>query len=195
LQAIADELGVSKSSVSIWVRDVDFTPRPRNRGHPTGPKHPMRLKKEAEIARCAVEAAEVVGQVSDRDLLMYALALYAGEGTKGQGGLVFANSDPRLITVFLRWLRAHFEIPESKFRLRMYLHEDLDLDAAQQYWQGVTGIPVAQFDKPYRAAADNTMRSNRHVYGCVGVAVHSRLLQRRVLAMIEAVTSLFADPG
>jgi hypothetical protein len=195
LNEIAAELGVSKSSVSIWVRDVDFTPRPRNRGHPAGPKHPMRLKKEAEIARCAVEAAELVGNVTDRDLLMYALALYAGEGTKGVGGLVFANSDPRLITVFLRWLRSQFDIPESKFRLRMYLHEDLDLHAAQQFWHGVTGIPIHQFGKPYRAAADNTMRSNRHIHGCVGVAVHSRLLQRRVLAMIEAVTSLFADPG
>ena len=27
LKDIADELGVSKSSVSLWVRDVDFEPR------------------------------------------------------------------------------------------------------------------------------------------------------------------------
>ena len=30
LQEIADELGVAKGSVSVWVRDVDFTPKPRN---------------------------------------------------------------------------------------------------------------------------------------------------------------------
>ena len=41
LVEIANELGVSKASVSVWVRDVDFTPRPRNRGHPAGPKHPI----------------------------------------------------------------------------------------------------------------------------------------------------------
>ena len=29
LQQIADELGVSKSSVSLWVRDVPFTPSKR----------------------------------------------------------------------------------------------------------------------------------------------------------------------
>ena len=33
LQDIATELGVSKSSVSLWVRDVEFTPRPTHRGH------------------------------------------------------------------------------------------------------------------------------------------------------------------
>ena len=51
LQEIATELGVSKGSVSGWVRDVDFESRPRTRGHPAGPKHPMRLKKEAELER------------------------------------------------------------------------------------------------------------------------------------------------
>jgi len=141
------------------------------------------------------QAASVIGEVDERDLLMYALALYAGEGTKREGSLVFANSDPRLIMVFLTWLRRQFDLDESRLRLRMYLHADLDLGAAQAFWSSLTGIPVAQFDKPYRAAADSTMRTNRHVYGCVGVAVHSRLLQRRVLAMIEAVTSSFANPG
>ena len=34
---IATELGVSKASVSVWVRDVEFVPKPRNRGHPLAP--------------------------------------------------------------------------------------------------------------------------------------------------------------
>jgi len=81
LVEIANELGVSKASVSVWVRDVDFVPRPRNRGHPAGPKHQMRLKKEAEIALCRDSAGNRIGALSERDRLMYALALYAGEGS------------------------------------------------------------------------------------------------------------------
>jgi hypothetical protein len=56
LTEIADELGVAKGSVSVWVRDVDFEPRPHTRGHPAGPKHPMRVKREAEIERCRIQA-------------------------------------------------------------------------------------------------------------------------------------------
>ena len=82
LQEIANELGVAKGSVSVWVRDVEFTPRPRNRGHPAGPYHPMRLKKEAEIARCRREADDWVGAMTERDSTMFALGLYAGEGDK-----------------------------------------------------------------------------------------------------------------
>ncbi len=82
LVEIANELGVSKASVSVWVRDVDFTPRPRAPRPPAGPKHPMRLTKEAEIALCRESAGKRIGALSERDRLMYALALYAGEGSK-----------------------------------------------------------------------------------------------------------------
>lgn len=195
LKDIANELGVAKASVSVWVRDVDFVPRPRNRGHPAGPFHPMRLKKEAEIERCQQEAIELIGDVSERDRLMYALALYAGEGAKGDDKIVFANSDPDLIRVFLSWFRHQFEPDESRLRMRLYLHEDLDLDRALEFWSELTRIPISQFQKPYRAEADHTLRGNRHMNGCVGVQYCSTLVHRRVMAMIAAVTSSLANPG
>ncbi len=40
LQDIATELGVSKSSVSLWVRDVDFVPNPRRRNYWTHEQTP-----------------------------------------------------------------------------------------------------------------------------------------------------------
>jgi hypothetical protein len=192
LTEIANELSVAKASVSVWVRDVDFTPRPRTRGHPAGPTHPMRIRKEAEIARCQQEAIALIGDVSDRDRLMYALALYAGEGAKGDDKIVFANCDPDLIRIFLDWFRHQFEPDESRLRMRLYLHEDLDLDRALTFWSDVTKIPISQFQKPYRAEADHTLRGNRHVHGCVGVQYCSTLLHRRVMGMIAAVTSALA---
>ena len=195
LQEIASELGVSKASVSTWVRDVHFEPRPRNRGHPAGPKHPMRLKTEAELERCRQEAELWVGELSERDLAMYALALYAGEGSKRDGSLVFSNSDPVLMRIFTTWLRREFELDESKFRVRLYLHADLDVEAAIDHWSGVLGVPPRQFTAPYRAVVDETMRSNRHVFGCASIVYHSRLAHRRVMARIAAIGSTLADPG
>jgi transcriptional regulator with XRE-family HTH domain len=192
LQEIADELGVARGTVSVWVRDVDFTPKPRNRGAASQRPHPLHLAKLAEIDQCREEAADLIGDVSDRDLLMLALGLYAGEGSKSDGSVVFANSDPVLVVVFLRWLRTQLEVDESRLRLRVYLHADLDLDAAQQHWTAVTGIPVEQFNQPYRPIASATRRTNRHDFGCVAVVVHSKVMHRRVMALIEAVTSVLA---
>lgn len=192
LAEIADELRVSKASVSVWVRDVEFVPRPRNRGHPAGPQHPMRLRKLAEIERCRTDAAAWVGAMSHRDLSMFALGLYAGEGSKSDGSVIFANTNPDLVRAFLSWLRQQFSVDDHRLRVRLYLHEDLGLAAAIRFWSAVTGVPPAQFTKPYRAAADESHRTNRHEHGCVSVVYHDAFVHRSVMAMISAITSRFA---
>ena len=195
LQEIADELGVSKGSVSVWVRDVDFTPRPRNRGHPAGPKHPMRLKKEAEIERCRREAEDWVGELSDRDLAMFSLGLYAGEGSKTDGAVSMANTNPRYLVALLAWLRKEFVLDERRLRVRLYLHDGLDIESASEHWSRVLGIPSTQFRKAYRAVPDSSLRSRKHQNGCATVVYSQALLHRRVMARIEAITSRFDLPG
>jgi hypothetical protein len=123
-------------------------------------------------------------------LFIAGIALYAGEGTKVEGkGIGFANTDPRMIVLFLAWLRRFFVIDEARLRLRLYLHADLDLEAAVTFWAGLTGIPRSQFHSSYRAAADNTMRRARHAMGCVGIVYCSSLDQRRVLGLVQALLS------
>lgn len=195
LLEIARELGVSKSSASLWARGVNFVPKPRNRGHASNKPHPMAIEKQLDIQRSKQEADAFVGSVSNRDLTMFALALYAGEGSKREGSVVFANSDAVLMRIFVTWLRSAFELDEARMRMRLYLHADLDLDAAVEFWSDATGVPPAQFGKPYRAVVDETRRLNRHIYGCASVVYSSTPLHRRVMAMIAAVTSQLDNPG
>ncbi len=58
-------------------------------------------------------------------------------------------------------------VDESRLRVRLYLHEGLDLEAANRAWSNVTGIPIDQFGKPYRAVPDPSIRTAKHIYGCV----------------------------
>jgi len=195
LAEIAAELGVSKSSVSLWVRDVEFVPKPRNRGHRSMKPHPLHLAKLAEIERCRQEGIERIGRLTEREFLVLGLALYAGEGAKTGTEVRFANSDPELIYVFLRWLRRFFDIDESKLRLSLYLHQHLDLEAANEFWSELTAIPVSHFYKPYRAVADPSIRRTKHEYGCPAVRYGSAAVLRSVMGMVAAVTSPSALPG
>jgi hypothetical protein len=195
LADIAAELGVSKSSVSLWVRNVEFTPRPRNRGHPSMKPHPHHVRKLAEIERCHRDGIELIGQLSEREFLVLGLALYAGEGGKTDGEVRFANSDPRMILVFITWLRRFFEVDEARLRMRLYLHADLDVDAAVRFWSALTGVPPEQFGRPYRAVPDPTIRRNRHVNGCPAISYGCSLTHRRIIGMIAAVLSPTALPG
>lgn len=148
LQEIADELGVSKGSVSVWVRDVEFVPKPRNRGHASHEPHPLHVRKLAEIERCRVEADALIGRLSSRDLTMFCLALYAGEGSKTEGAVKIANTNPTLSRVFLAWLRDVFDIDETRLRVTLYLHRDLDLEQANEFWSAALSVPMRSSPSP-----------------------------------------------
>ncbi len=194
LQDIATELGVAKSSVSLWVRDVPFTPSKRRTGPQRRP-HPAHVAKLAQIAACDAEGIERIGSLSDAAFLTAGIALYAGEGTKREGAVRFANSDPAMIRFFCAWFRHFFEIDETRLRARVYLHQGLDLDAAIAHWSEVTGIPLEQFRKPYRAVPDATIRRNKHEFGCAYVDYSCTKTHRQVMGLVRALLTSDAIPG
>ena len=91
--------------------------------------------------------------ISDAEFLVAGVALYAGEGSKGDGAVQFANTDPAMIRFFCAWLRHFFEVDESRLRARVYLHEGLDLERAETFWSSLTGLPRRQFRRAHRAVA------------------------------------------
>jgi hypothetical protein len=191
---IATELGVSKSSVSVWVRDVEFTPSPRRTGGRRRP-HPAHEAKLRQIEELDAEGLARIGVLSDDAFLAAGVALYAGEGSKRDQAVVFANTDAAMVRFFCTWLRRFFVIDEARLRVRVYLHEGLDLDAAQTFWSGVTGVPLQQFGASYRAVADPTMRKNKHEHGCVYVVYSSAEVHRRIMGLIRALLRSEAIPG
>jgi hypothetical protein len=101
-----------------------------------------------------------------------------------------------MIVFFCRWLRRFFDVEESRLRLRLYLHEGLDLDAANEFWSHLTDIPVAQFGKPYRAVPDASIRQVKHVYGCAHVSYSCSRTHRGIMGLVRGlVGSPDALPG
>ena len=185
---IAAELGVSRSSVSLWTRDVEFEPAPRRRGRRRGPNK-LQVRKQAEIDSLLEEGRTRIGELSEREFLVAGAALYAGEGCKTGSEARFANSDPRMILFFVTWLRRFFTIDEDRLRMRVYLHQGLDIDAATEFWSALTGIPDHRFRQPYRAVPDATIRHNKHVHGCPSVMYSSARTHRAILGLTEALLS------
>ena len=188
LPEIAHELGVSKSSVSLWVRNVEFVPGPRWRGRRLRP-NALQLRKQAEIDELLEEGRRRIGELSEREFLVAGAALYAGEGAKRDGSVLFANSDPRMMAFFAEWLRRFFPIEESRLRVRIYLHEGLDLEAATTFWAEVTGVPAVQFGRGYRARPDPTIRTNKHEFGCAYLQYSCSRTHRSIMGLVAALLS------
>ncbi|MDQ1432182.1 MAG: hypothetical protein QOF40_2784 [Actinomycetota bacterium] len=191
---IATRLGVSKSSVSLWVRDVDFTPSPRRYGAQRRP-HPFHEAKLQQIEQLDAEGVTRIGTLSDEAFLAAGIALYAGEGSKRDGKVVFANTDPDMIRMFCRWLRRYFTVDEARLRARVYLHQGLDLDQAEEFWSNVTAIPREQFQVAYRAVADASIRRNKHENGCMYVIYGCAATHRRIMGLVRALLTFQAIPG
>jgi hypothetical protein len=193
LREIAEILGVAQSSVSLWVRDIPVEIR---RQTPVSRRpNSLHEAKLAEIATCDREGRTRIGVLSEAAFLAAGAALYAGEGAKRDGKVSFANTSDDMIRFFCRWLRNFFAIDESRLRLRIYLHDGLDIDAAETHWSGVTGIPKRQFNRPYRAAADPSIRAAKHQFGCAYVDYHCSRTHREVMGLIRALLASEAIPG
>jgi hypothetical protein len=188
LADIARTLGVSKSSVSLWVRDVPFTPTlalrgPHRRPHPA---HEAKLRQIEDLNR---EGVMRMGTLSPQAFFVAGVALYAGEGAKADGLVKFANSDPDMVRFFCAWFRRYFDVDESRLRASVYLHLGLDLDATEAFWSDLTGIPRGQFGKPYRAVPDPSIRRNKHEHGCFYVMYSCSRTHREIMGLVRALLS------
>jgi hypothetical protein len=191
---IAQILGVSKSSVSLWVRDVPFTPTLRLRGPHRRP-HPAHEAKLRQIEELNRHGAARIGEISDEAFFAAGVALYAGEGSKTDGSVRFANTDPDMVRFFCAWLRRFFTIDESRLRCRVYLHQGLDLERAEDFWSELTRVPRSLFGKPYRAVADPSIRRNKHEHGCFYINYSCSQTHREIMGSVRALLSSRAIPG
>jgi hypothetical protein len=194
LLEIATTLNVAKSSASTWVRDVPFTPSPRRKG-PHRRRHPFHDAKVRRIEELNVIGRHVIGELSEEAFLAAGVALYAGEGAKTDGAVRFANSDPSMVHFFCEWFRDVFDIDETRLRAHVYLHQGLDLDAAEEFWSAVTEISRSQFTKAYRAVPDPTIRRNKHEHGCAYVDYRSAEVHRSIMGLVRALLSSIDLPG
>jgi transcriptional regulator with XRE-family HTH domain len=194
-EEIAGALGVSKSSVSLWVRDI---PRPDRLSYEECRKRSAegsrlyweveRPAREAEREAVRAAAASQIGVLSKREILIAGAIAYWCEGTKSkphrrQECVVFINSDPGLITFFLLFL---FEagVEPTRLRFRVHIHETADVSAAEQFWRDVTAADPAQFQRTtLKTHNPRTIRKNvgADYHGCLIVKVRqSADLYRRI---------------
>ncbi|WP_438487586.1 hypothetical protein [Streptomyces sp. S186] len=186
------ELGCSKGSISLWVRDLPKPERrpPSEQARIAGRKrwdHELAVRDE-ERRRTKDTAARNVGAMSDRELLFVGAALYWAEGTKDKPyarreNVVFVNSDPGVIQVFLSWLRL-LDVEPERLHYRVMIHVTADVAAAERYWADLVGIDVSALQKTtIKKHNPKTVRKNtgEDYHGCLVVRVlQSADLYRRI---------------
>ncbi|MEU3516387.1 hypothetical protein ABZ770_14045 [Streptomyces sp. NPDC006654] len=179
---IEAELGCSRSSVSLWVRDL---PRPEPRYTPEEQRALMqeglakrRAADDEERKKTKSSARREIGEMTDRELFMAGVALYWAEGSKSKPydrreRVVFVNSDPGVIRVYLAWLDL-LEVDRGRLGFRLLIHESADVATAHRFWAGIAEIDPGVFARPtLKKHNPKTVRKNTgdDYHGCLVISV------------------------
>jgi transposase len=192
---IVAELGVSKGTVSLWVRDMPRVGRlseeewrQRNAAGVSEFWRAEGLRREVRRQAMRDAAAAEVGPLTDREIIIAGAVAYWCEGSKSKPHcrreqIDFINSDARLIELFLRFLDV-VGVGRDRLICRLSIHESGDVETAQKFWMDLTGLPPAQFRRPtLKRHNPTTVRKNvgEDYRGCLVIKVRrSAELYRQV---------------
>lgn len=199
---ILREVHVAKSTLARWLHTVELAARQKQQL--TEKKRLAQLRGIESIRKRRIEkiqkihetAVSEVGKLSRRDLWLVGTTLYWAEGSKmkvyrtGQS-LIFSNSDPVMIRLFLKWLQEVCEVDIRNIDVEIYLHENSSADSAKVFWARQTSLPQNRFVKVYwKRHNPSTRRKNVGVdyHGLLRVRVRkSTDLNRRVSGWIAGM--------
>ncbi len=194
IKRIAQKISVSPGSVSIWCKDIELTEQQNKKlqervrvgsylGRKKGSETNKKKKEESERF-FKKEGGEMLGEMSKRDLFVAGVALYWGEGSKGEK-LQITNSDPRIIQFFILWVREIFEIPKSDLIFYITINEMHKKrgEEIEKYWQDFLEVKPEQFTKTVflKSKSKKCYSNFESYYGTLRVTVRRSSKIRRIV--------------
>ena len=196
---ISEILYISKSTASLWLRNIKLSASARQRISKLGVNgrnkgiETNRAKRETEndtIRNKVVKYFSNSIQSKIEPKIACAL-LYWGEGTKydGNKSVSFMNADPEMIKYFLCVFRVAFELEEKKFRALIHLHEYHDIKKQIRFWSNITKIRINQFNKSY--LKKNTGKNKKIGYpGCISIRYSDIKIYKELMFIIEKLKAI-----
>ena len=180
INRIAKEIGVAKSSISLWVRDIKLTAEQTKKlkslpftSSAIESRRNSRLKNEHDKRQNIISMAQAeIPNINQNNLWLIGVMLYWAEGGKTQRMVRFSNGDPEMIKIMIKFFKIICNVPDIKLRGYIHIHENLDYKAAEVYWANISGIPLNQFFKTYRKPNKSSLnKKNTLPYGVMDIYI------------------------
>jgi transcriptional regulator with XRE-family HTH domain len=191
-------LGVSKSTASLWTRDVEMSPfgierlalhrkRSMDIGHSI-----LHQKKLDRLTHADKEAETRLKEIDmeNKDVLVALAMMYWCEGAKNNTYIKFTNSNPKLANAFIIMLNKVFRINKTKIRVTVHLHNYHNTTQILEFWSATLRIPLSQFTKPFRKESEHTFKKEDYK-GCVCIAYGSSHIARVLLSFAKKYINLY----
>ena len=157
LNEIIEKIGVSKSTLSLWCRDIKLNKSQivllekraqiKNYAGALKGARANHLKSQLVIKIENENAKRIIGEISSREICLIGTALYWAEGNKTGKTFGIVNSDPFVILICMKWLSIEFDMGIDNYLPRLFINEDHSYRELEikKYWSDITKIPISQF--------------------------------------------------
>lgn len=210
---INELLGVPKSTLSGWLKEVQVSEAARKRLNSRMREGSLRglLKKNKQqtidarknATNIRWESSKDIQKISKRELLILGVSLYWGEGYKRpiiKDGVArtyhpvsLSNSDPKLVAVFLKFLREICNVEENKLKAGLRIYQHQNAEKLLLFWSELTKIPKERFEKFYYGVSKSSLGKrpfNTLPYGTIQIRVNDTNLFHRIMGWLEGIEKI-----
>jgi len=191
---IRQEVPVSKSTLSLWLKDIPLSSTQRERLYTkqvsilARGSQSQKERRKREIAVIVKGAEnEIKIPISFEAYRLFGVAVYWGEGSK-HGGFSFTNSDPHLVLFMVNWFQNIFGVTQNDLVASLNIYSQQNDKELKQFWSDLTGIPLENFRKSFVKPPNKGYKKNTLYYGTIRVRVRRGTdMKHRVFGWLGAV--------
>lgn len=193
---ISNKVGVSKSSVSLWTRDIILSDSQQiklNNRVDASKKWSQKNRDKRKIYQDKGRELYRFSNTNKKELLSNGAMLYWAEGHKknNKNAVRFTNSDLDMIKYFIFFLENGLDVPFSSIKLSINCYDDLkSIEEIETYWEKQTGIKKENFDKTQLnkiSIYGKKKRAGESEWGTVKIIVHSTEIIQKIYGIIQEV--------
>ena len=196
LKEIAERLNVAKSSVSLWVRDVELT----------DDQIAVLAEKSCHYKQAGCRWSEINREkrreyrqrgkdkvAKNIDLFVAGCMMYWSEGAKDRNSARLANTDVFFLKLYKKFLVDCFDVKENELKLHIhcYLDNGKDLDNIESYWCKELNLSRDAFMKTTivkKHPMSKGLKKNKHPHGVATLVLNRTDVVQEIFGAIEKIS-------
>jgi len=199
---IAKKVGVAKSSVSLWVRDIGLTKDQEDKLKSQNPLYSRQKSANNKWSkynldnryRCQKKGRKKV-QNGCSDLYKMGCMLYWAEGSKYRNSVVFCNTDLNMLLLFKKFLQKEFNLQNNSFTLcvHAYVSDTITIGEIEHYWVNSLSLDNSNLRKSvvnHSPSSSKGFRKNKHIYGCCRIQINKTDIVQEIFGAIKEIAGI-----
>ena len=128
-----------------------------------------------------------------QEFLKAGLLLYWAEGNKGKDAIRLANLDPRMLMVFLGFLREVCSVNEERIYIYVRVQRGFSLNDARQYWMNMLHLSMTNVQVYQHTDKRSKPFQQKSRYGIATLEFHSTKFKRWLDGVTEEYIQQLLD--